>query len=176
MILLRVLVSKPIGVLSQAMLRLAEGDLDIVVPMVNRKDELGQMGRVINVFKDNAIEKIRLEQGQEEQKRRADEDRRVALRGLADLFESQVGTVVDAVTSAASQMQSSSRQMASTATETSTQATSVASAAEQASGNVQTVAAATENWPFPSTRSRRRWSAPGPSRRGPIWRPRKRPA
>jgi methyl-accepting chemotaxis protein len=144
LILLRVLVSKPIGVLSQAMLRLAEGDLDIVVPMVNRKDELGQMGRVINVFKDNAIEKIRLEQGQEEQKRRADEDRRVALRGLADSFESQVGTVVDAVTSAASQMQSSSRQMASTATETSTQATSVASAAEQASGNVQTVAAATE--------------------------------
>jgi methyl-accepting chemotaxis protein len=144
LILLRVLVSKPIGVLSQAMLRLAEGDLDIVVPMVNRKDELGQMGRVINVFKDNAIEKIRLEHGQEEQKRRADEDRRVALRGLADSFESQVGTVVDAVTSAASQMQSSSRQMASTATETSTQATSVASAAEQASGNVQTVAAATE--------------------------------
>lgn len=144
LILLRVLVSKPIGVLSQAMLRLAEGDLDIVVPMVNRKDELGQMGRVINVFKDNAIEKIRLEQGQEEQKRRADEDRRIALRGLADSFESQVGTVVDAVTSAASQMQSSSRQMASTATETSTQATSVASAAEQASGNVQTVAAATE--------------------------------
>jgi methyl-accepting chemotaxis protein len=144
LILLRVLVSKPIGVLSHAMLRLAEGDLNIVVPMVNRKDELGQMGRVINVFKDNAIEKIRLEQGQEEQKRRADEDRRVALRGLADSFESQVGTVVDAVTSAASQMQSSSRQMASTATETSTQATSVASAAEQASGNVQTVAAATE--------------------------------
>jgi methyl-accepting chemotaxis protein len=144
LILLRVLVSKPIGVLSQAMLRLAEGDLTIVVPMVNRKDELGQMGRVINVFKDNAIEKIRLEQGQEEQKRRADEDRRIALRGLADSFESQVGTVVDAVTSAASQMQSSSRQMASTATETSTQATSVASAAEQASGNVQTVAAATE--------------------------------
>jgi len=144
LILLRFLVSKPIGVLSQAMLRLAEGDLTIVVPMVNRKDELGQMGRVINVFKDNAIEKIRLEQGQEEQKRRADEDRRIALRGLADSFESQVGTVVDAVTSAASQMQSSSRQMASTATETSTQATSVASAAEQASGNVQTVAAATE--------------------------------
>lgn len=144
LILLRVLVSKPIGVLSQAMLRLAEGDLDIVVPMVNRKDELGQMGRVINVFKDNAIEKIRLEQGQEEQKRQADEDRRIALRGLADSFESQVGTVVDAVTMAASQMQSSSRQMASTATETSTQATSVASAAEQASGNVQTVAAATE--------------------------------
>jgi methyl-accepting chemotaxis protein len=144
LILLRVLVSKPIGILSQAMLRLAEGDLTITVPMVDRKDELGQMGRVINVFKDNAIEKIRLEQGQEEQKRQADSDRRIALRGLADSFESQVGTVVDAVTTAASQMQSSSRQMASTATETSTQATSVASAAEQASGNVQTVAAATE--------------------------------
>jgi methyl-accepting chemotaxis protein len=144
LILLRVLVSKPIGILSQSMLRLAEGDLTITVPMVDRKDELGQMGRVINVFKDNAIEKIRLEQGQEEQKRQADSDRRIALRGLADSFESQVGTVVDAVTTAASQMQSSSRQMASTATETSTQATSVASAAEQASGNVQTVAAATE--------------------------------
>jgi methyl-accepting chemotaxis protein len=144
LILLQILVSKPIGILSQAMLRLAEGDLNIAIPMVDRNDELGQMGRVINVFRDNAVEKIRLEQGQEEQKRRAEADRRIALRGLADSFESQVGTVVDAVTSAASQMQSSSRQMASTASETSTQATSVASAAEQASGNVQTVAAATE--------------------------------
>jgi methyl-accepting chemotaxis protein len=144
LMLLRILVSKPIGILSQAMLRLAEGDLNIAIPMVGRNDELGQMGRVINVFKNNAVEKIRLEQSQEEQKRQADADRRNALHGLADSFESQVGTVVDAVTSAASQMQSSSRQMASTASETSTQATSVASAAEQASGNVQTVAAATE--------------------------------
>jgi methyl-accepting chemotaxis protein len=102
-LLLRVLVTRPIGILSQAMLRLAEGDLNIAVPMIGRNDELGQMGRVINVFKDNAVEKVRLEQSQEEQKRRADADRRTALHGLADSFESQVGTVVDAVTSAAPQ-------------------------------------------------------------------------
>jgi methyl-accepting chemotaxis protein len=68
----------------------------------------------------------------------------MALRKMADAFEGQVGTVVQAVTAAAIQLQASSKQMASTATETSAQATTVASAAEEASGNVQTVAAATE--------------------------------
>lgn len=102
------------------------------------------MAKTLEVFKASLIEGDRLRVEQEAQKLRAEEERKMALRKMADAFEGQVGTVVQAVTAAAIQLQASSKQMASTATETSAQATTVASAAEEASGNVQTVAAATE--------------------------------
>ncbi len=63
---------------------------------------------------------------------------------LANSFEGQVGGVINAVTSAAVELQASSKQMAATATETSAQATAVASSAEESSSNVQAVASATE--------------------------------
>ncbi len=95
----------------------------------------------------------------EEAKRKADEDRRLEqerlkaeaeaqrkreMQALADGFESTVKSVVQTVSSSASEMQSSSTSMSATAEETSRQATAVAAASEQASSNVQTVAAAAE--------------------------------
>ncbi|WP_448188741.1 bacteriohemerythrin [Azospirillum sp. sgz301742] len=137
-------ISAPVVSITDAMHRLAEGDKSTTIPGVGRKDEVGQMAETLRVFKDNLIANERMREEQEEAKRRSDEERKAALRKMADTFEAQVGSVVQAVTSAATQLQGSSKSMAATATETSTQATTVASAAEQASGNVQTVAAATE--------------------------------
>ena len=59
-------------------------------------------------------------------------------------LQNTVAEVVDAVASAATEMQSTAEAMVSTAEETSRQSTSVASASEQASANVQTVAASAE--------------------------------
>jgi len=135
---------RPVTDMTGAMTRLAGGDLTADVPALQNRDEIGQMARAVQVFKANAIEKQRLQLDQEEQKARAEAERKAALSKMADAFEAQVGVVVDAVTAAALQLQGTSKQMAASAAETSTQATTVASASEQASGNVQTVAAATE--------------------------------
>ena len=137
-------VSTPIRKMTEAMQKIAGGDKTVAIPALDRGDEMGAMAKTLEVFKASLIEGDRLRAEQEVQKQRAEEERKLALRKMADAFEGQVGTVIQAVTAAAVQLQASSRQMASTATETSAQATTVASAAEQASGNVQTVAAATE--------------------------------
>ena len=137
-------VSSPIRSMTEAMQKIAGGDKTTAIPALDRGDEVGTMAKTLEVFKASLIESDRLRVEQEAQKLRAEEERKLALRKMADAFEGQVGTVVQAVTAAAIQLQASSKQMASTATETSAQATTVASAAEQASGNVQTVAAATE--------------------------------
>lgn len=63
---------------------------------------------------------------------------------VADHFDSTVGNIVESVSSAASQLTSSSGTMQQIAHETNTKAMAVAAAAEQASANVQTVAAASE--------------------------------
>jgi methyl-accepting chemotaxis protein len=143
-VLLSRAVAGPVTRMTAAMGDLAGGNLSADIPGLGYRDEIGSMAEAVQVFKNNAIEKERLEAAQKEQKRRADEERKLALRKMADGFEAQVGTVVEAVTSAAVQLQASSRQMAATATETSAQATSVAGAAGQASANVQTVATATD--------------------------------
>jgi len=137
-------ITKPINGVKDCMESLTQGNLAVDVPGIERRDELGEMAKSVQVFKENLIRVRRLEADQAEQKRLADEERKMALRQMADSFESQVGSVVQTVTSAAVQLQASSGQMASTASETSAQATTVAAAAEQASANVQTVASATE--------------------------------
>ncbi len=134
----------PVNAMTGAMGRLADGDLEIDIPARERRDEIGRMAEAVLVFKDNLLRVKRLEADQAEQKRRAEEERRAAMRKMADSFEESVGKVVQTVTSAATELQAAAGQMAAAATETSAQATTVAASAQQASANVQTVAAATE--------------------------------
>ena len=134
----------PLGRATGAMLRLAEGDLDIDVPEATHRDEVGEILTSLAVFKNSAQEKRRLEAEQAQSEQRAAEARHAALRQLADAFESEVGTVVTTVSTAAGKLQGSAKYMAETAASTSSQATTVAAAAELASSNVQTVASATE--------------------------------
>ena len=63
---------------------------------------------------------------------------------LADTFEKNVGAVVETVSSASTELQSTAESMSATAEETSRQSTAVAAASEEATTNVQTVAAAAE--------------------------------
>jgi methyl-accepting chemotaxis protein len=135
---------RPVGAMTGVMGELAAGNLAVDVPHAERADEIGTMARAVAHFKDQLLRVRRLEAEQEEQKRRAEADRLMAMRKMADTFEDSVGKVIETVTSAATELQAASGQMAGTATETSAQATTVASSATQASANVQTVASATE--------------------------------
>jgi len=137
-------IARPVVGMTDAMRHLSEGDTAVTIPAQHNRDEIGEMAKAMNIFKDNLIATERMRSEQEEQKKRAAEDRKLALRKMADTFEAQVGGVVQAVTAAAVQLQASSKQMAATAQETSAQATTVAAAAEEASSNVETVATATE--------------------------------
>jgi len=51
----------PVGAMTNAMRRLSAGEHDIEIPAVGRKDEVGQMADAVAVFKDAAIEKLRVE-------------------------------------------------------------------------------------------------------------------
>jgi methyl-accepting chemotaxis protein len=137
-------ISSPIIRLNQVMHNLAQGDRQIAVPSVDRSDELGEMARSIQFFKNNLIEVERLRLDQENQKLQADKDKRQSMVKLADTFESSVRQVVSGVSTAANQLQRTAQKMSLNADKTNRQCTVVAAAAEQASVNVQTVAAATE--------------------------------
>jgi methyl-accepting chemotaxis protein len=134
----------PLKAIMKAMEDTAKGNLDLAIPGKGQKDEIGDLAAVLQVFQDAGREKLRLEAAQKEAEIAAANEKKAALRALADGFESQVGGVVNAVSSAATQMQGSAGAMSATAEETTRQATAVAAAAEEASTNVQTVAAGAE--------------------------------
>ena len=136
-------ITAPILRMTAVMERLAAGDLDADIEAGGR-DELGKMAAAVQVFKDNAGEKIRLEQEQESATLRAEEEKRQTILEMADRFERQVKQVVDGVTSSSTEMQVTAQQMSVTAEETTRQSASVATASDEATANVQTVAATAE--------------------------------
>jgi len=137
-------ISKPIMRMTLAMRRLAEGDLTTEVADDGRKDEVGDMARALVVFKANAQERETLKQAQEENERRLAAERRTAMLGIADEFETAVGAVVGKVAATAHHLQTVAEAMTQAAQESAAKAEVVGSASEMASGNVNTVAAATE--------------------------------
>ncbi len=141
---IRKLIGNPVSSMTSLMRRLAGGDTSIKIDSTGRTDEIGFMAQAVQVFKDNAIEREALAKKQKEVEKRMTAEKMTTLRKMADNFETGVGDVVESVSSAATQMQSSAQSMASISEETSSQAVIVAAASEEASGNVQTVAAATE--------------------------------
>jgi methyl-accepting chemotaxis protein len=69
------LVTRPISGMTNAMGELAAGNLNVELPDVNRKDEIGQMARAVVVFRDSGLEKVRLEADAAEQRQMAEQER-----------------------------------------------------------------------------------------------------
>ena len=66
----------PIGQITAAMRRLADGKLDTAINGEGRIDEIGEMARALDVFKRNAVAKIRIEEQSEAERTAAEEERR----------------------------------------------------------------------------------------------------
>jgi methyl-accepting chemotaxis protein len=136
-------ISNGIASVTQPMGALADGDLDVEIPVHGAKTEIGAIARAVQVFKDALIAK-----------RAADEEaaieaaakmgRAQRLDQLTNKFETASAQLVRSLAAAASEMEGTAESMSSTAEETSKQAVTVAGAAEQTSANVQMVATATE--------------------------------
>jgi len=135
---------RPLDLLTQRMGRLAHHDLSVEVIGTNWRSEIGEMARAMAVFKENAIEKDRLEAARQDDERRNAEERRRTTSDLADRFELAVGDIVKGLSAASAELDSTAATMADSAREASRQSVAVASGATEASSNVQTVASATE--------------------------------
>ncbi|MEE3624817.1 methyl-accepting chemotaxis protein [Nitrospirillum sp. BR 11752] len=137
-------IAQPIGRMVVCLRRLAEGDVNLTIFGIGRRDELGEVAQAMQVFKDNIIRNREMEAAAKALEQRAAEEKRRAMNELADLFTASVGGVVDSVSSAAVELTSTAAAMSSISEETSRQATAVAAAADQTTANVQTVSTAAE--------------------------------
>jgi methyl-accepting chemotaxis protein len=130
-----------VGSTTGAMEKLAKDVASTEVPYLERKDQVGVMARAMQVFKQNGLERARLEQ-QQATEREAREKRAKTIEALTAGFEREVTSVVRSVSTSASGMQTTATAMTETAQHATAQAQQVATASDQANANVETVAAA----------------------------------
>src|SRR5262245_50489631 len=137
-------VTQPIKSLNGVMMRLSAGDSTVEIPHTGRPDEIGDMAKAVEIFKQNAIERARLEGEQTATEQRSAETRKRDMRRLADEFETVVGRIVDSVSSASAELEASADTLTKTAETTQSLSNAVAEASDRSSSNVQSVASASE--------------------------------
>jgi methyl-accepting chemotaxis protein len=136
---------EPVVAMTSAMSRLAEGNTDAMIPSRDRNDEIGAMATAVHIFKQNAIERTRLEAKQKEAAAHNAVKRKADMHNLADRFESAVGGIVDIVSSTSTELETAAATLAKTAETTQRTSTTVAAASQEASTDVSSVAAASED-------------------------------
>jgi len=139
----RSIVGNPLLEMNRIMSRLANGENDIEIPYLSRKDDIGLIANAVQVFKQSAIERQRLEKEQLEN--HADiETRTQFIEALVEGFEETANSVLDEVTAASVKLEDMAQTMETSAQGASKQSGSVVSSVNQVANDVQTAASAVE--------------------------------
>ncbi len=138
-------ISRPMIAMCKAMRELANGNFDVVLPGLGRKDELGEMASAVEEFKMQAIAKAERDAvAHDAQSKASAAARRAELITFADDFEAAVGAIVANVSASAVQLEAAAGTLTRTAESTQSLSSKAAGASEEASSNMQSVASATE--------------------------------
>ena len=169
-VLTEIVIMRPLNSVTGAIYNLSRGDLDTEIPYAGRGDEIGKMADGLNVFKQNAVERRKLEadaKAAEAAQREKDEadrarheehdriererdqqaaDRKAKraekLRDLVERFGTGIEATMARIEDASATMGEQSRFMVSTADEASQQSAIVTATAEETNANVGTMAGA----------------------------------
>ena len=94
---------KPLTGLTTVMGKLAAGDLSVSIPSLGRKDEVGEMAKAVQVFKEAGARNIRLEQENADARQLTDSERAARQKAEAEMGRTQA-LVVEAVASGLEQL------------------------------------------------------------------------
>jgi methyl-accepting chemotaxis protein len=136
-------INRPLTAIAREMMRLANGELDIALPGIAKRDEVGALARSLLVFRENARTAGRLRQEQDAAGA-AQALRHQEIEQSIAAFDAQLRTGLDAVNAASAGLQSYSARLAADAGETRHQVDAVSQASNAAASNVQAIAASTE--------------------------------
>ena len=136
-------ISRPLGALTSVLRGLADGDKTQAVPLLDRRDELGEIAKAVDGLKQQTIVADR--KALEKTAADAVEAARLArMNGLFATFQATAGELVQALGASAVELEATARSMTEAAGDTQARTTTVASAVEQASSGLNTVASASE--------------------------------
>lgn len=139
----RALIQRPFRQILDSIRALTDHRYDVTIPDTDRRDEIGEVNKALEIFRDKAreAEDLAAQQAlqQQEQIRRAE-----SIRTLSSTFDAQISQLVTTVMSQVGDLSTAAITLTSGADDTSAKSTAVAAASEEASANVETVASAAE--------------------------------
>ena len=136
-------ISRAFTMVIYTMGELSHGNLKVAINGLDRTDEVGQMSKSIQIFKDGLIEAEDL-RNKADAEREAKERRQARINQATADFEKSMSSIVKVVASASTELQASAHTLAAAAEETSVQSNAVSAASTETSSNIQTVASSTE--------------------------------
>lgn len=134
---------KPLSAMIGAMNGLIAGDTSIEIPHTERGNEMGEIARALQVFKDDSLKISRFTEEQRVKDIQSSEERRKARLELAKSFEDNVKGVVDMVASAATEMDATSKSVSSIAESSKSKLSVLSTQISSTSNNVKVVSGAT---------------------------------
>jgi len=135
---------RPLSAMTGAMRRLADGNLATGIPSLGRRDEIGSMARAVEVFRDNSARAIEGDRRMEELRASAEREQRQALIDMCRILEADLDSAVAEVLAISNDASQRGEAAATDAQTIASEACAVAASSEQATGNVTSVSAATE--------------------------------
>ncbi len=136
-------ITRPIGRMTTLMGRLADGDTSVEIEAMDRKDEVGDMARTVQVFKEHMLEAEHLRATQEQERVRAAEERARVMRDMADHFEATVKAKVAEVEVSTTGIQKTAHDMANRSGQSGSRSLDVSEAANITTERAATVSEAT---------------------------------
>jgi methyl-accepting chemotaxis protein len=137
-------ITKPLKSVTDSITAIAGGDLDVRVFHHERQDEIGAIARTIRVFRNNAIERKKLEDESAGNEARASEQRKADQTRFVSEFQSAIGGVIDNLMGSARQVEQVAGRLTETARSTASLSGQSADASEQASQHVRSAATASD--------------------------------
>ncbi|HLX15605.1 MAG TPA: HAMP domain-containing methyl-accepting chemotaxis protein [Bradyrhizobium sp.] len=134
---------RPLHIMRDAMLKVAAGDLSVDTGYAQRADEIGALAGALETFKQQAMDKLRIE-GQERERNAGAAARQRAIEGYVGEFESLVHQTLDQLHDASSQMRTTSADLAAVSSQTNSRVSVAEKASEEASMSVESVASASQ--------------------------------
>jgi methyl-accepting chemotaxis protein len=123
---------------------IADGNPDVLIAYTTATNEIGEIARSIDVFRQNLLRARELALLAEEAEARIEEGRKEGMAKIANEFESAVGGIVLGVSNTAKELRAAAQALSNLSSDTTHQSNVVAAASEEAAANVRTVAAAAE--------------------------------
>jgi methyl-accepting chemotaxis protein len=142
-IMVRRRVITPLLNMRDAMLKVASGDLAVDTGYVERRDEIGALAGALETFKQQAVDKLRIE-AQERDHNAGAAARQQAIESHVGEFESLVRQTLQQLGEASGQMRTTSSGLSAVSRQTNERVEVAQKASGEASMSVETVAAASE--------------------------------
>jgi len=138
------MITKPISTITGAMEVLSSGDTSIDVPESKRHDEIGDMAKALEIFKNNRIEADRLEEEQKKVQKKVQLERAKLLEKHTAEFEASTSDLMNGLSAASTELDSTAQSMSSIAEQAAQQSAAMSVSSQAETANIQTVAAASE--------------------------------